>query len=53
MSMIAHLAGNDYSIGDEAMYVVGQLDGSEPPPPRPSDAPYGSCASSASSSRRQ
>lgn len=38
MSVIAHLAENDFVIGGDAMYVAGQLDGSEPPPPRPADA---------------
>jgi hypothetical protein len=38
MSIIAHLAENDFIIGGDAMYVVGQLDGSQSPPPRPADA---------------
>jgi glyoxylase-like metal-dependent hydrolase (beta-lactamase superfamily II) len=38
MSVIAHLAENDFIIGGDAMYVAGQLDGSEPLPPRPADA---------------
>ncbi|HKF81821.1 MAG TPA: N-acyl homoserine lactonase family protein [Solirubrobacterales bacterium] len=38
MSVIAHLAERDFVIGGDAMYVAGQLDGSEPAPPRPADA---------------
>jgi N-acyl homoserine lactone hydrolase len=38
MSVIARLAERDFVIGGDAMYVLGQLDGSEPPPPRPQDA---------------
>jgi glyoxylase-like metal-dependent hydrolase (beta-lactamase superfamily II) len=38
MSVIAHLAQRDFVIGGDAMYVAGQLDGSDAPPPRPFDA---------------
>jgi glyoxylase-like metal-dependent hydrolase (beta-lactamase superfamily II) len=38
MSVIAHLAEIDFVIGGDAMYVAGQLDGSEPLPPRPAEA---------------
>jgi hypothetical protein len=38
MSVIAHLAEDDFIIGGDAMYVAGQLVGSEPPPARPADA---------------
>jgi glyoxylase-like metal-dependent hydrolase (beta-lactamase superfamily II) len=38
MSVIAHLTENDFIIGGDAMYVAGQLDGSEPLPPRPADS---------------
>jgi glyoxylase-like metal-dependent hydrolase (beta-lactamase superfamily II) len=38
MSVICRLKENDFVIGGDAMYVEGQLDGSEPPPPRPADA---------------
>ena len=38
MSVIAHLAERDFVIGGDAMYMAGQLDGSEPAPPRPADA---------------
>ena len=38
MSVVARLSENDFVIGGDAMYVLGQLDGSEPGPPRPHDA---------------
>ncbi len=38
MSVIARLAERDFVIGGDAMYMLGQLDGSEPAPPRPADA---------------
>jgi len=38
MSVICRLKERDFVIGGDAMYVTGQLDGSEPPPPRPYDA---------------
>ena len=38
MSVIARLAKHDFVIGGDAMYLLGQLDGSEPGPPRPHDA---------------
>src|SRR5215203_1064331 len=38
MSVIARLAQRDFVIGGDAFYVQGQLDGSEPGPPRPYDA---------------
>jgi N-acyl homoserine lactone hydrolase len=38
MSVICRLKEHDFVIGGDAMYVTGQLDGSEPPPPRPYDA---------------
>lgn len=38
MSVIARLAERDFVIGGDAMYLLGQLDGSEPGPPRPYDA---------------
>jgi glyoxylase-like metal-dependent hydrolase (beta-lactamase superfamily II) len=38
MSVICRLKERDFVIGGDAMYVAGQLDGSEPPPPRPADA---------------
>jgi glyoxylase-like metal-dependent hydrolase (beta-lactamase superfamily II) len=38
ISVIAHLAERDFVIGGDAMYMAGQLDGSEPGPPRPADA---------------
>ncbi|OJU86163.1 MAG: hypothetical protein BGO11_01135 [Solirubrobacterales bacterium 70-9] len=37
-SVICRLAGDDFVIGGDAMYMAGQLDGSEPLPPRPFDA---------------
>lgn len=38
ISVIAHLAERDFVIGGDAMYMAGQLDGSEAAPPRPADA---------------
>jgi N-acyl homoserine lactone hydrolase len=38
MSVIARLAERDFVIGGDTMYLLGQLDGSEPGPPRPYDA---------------
>lgn len=38
MSIVCRLTKRDFVIGGDAMYVAGQLDGSEPPPPRPFDA---------------
>ncbi|HSC21408.1 MAG TPA: N-acyl homoserine lactonase family protein, partial [Solirubrobacterales bacterium] len=38
MSVIAHLAERDFVIGGDCVYMEGQLDGSEPGPPRPHDA---------------
>jgi N-acyl homoserine lactone hydrolase len=38
MSVIARLAERDFVIGGDTMYMLAQLDGSEPPPPRPYDA---------------
>jgi N-acyl homoserine lactone hydrolase len=38
MSVIARLAERDFVIGGDTMYMLSQLDGSEPPPPRPYDA---------------
>lgn len=38
MSVICRLKERDFVIGGDAMYVAGQLDGSEPLPPRPADA---------------
>jgi N-acyl homoserine lactone hydrolase len=38
MSVIAHLAERDFVIGGDAVYMAGQLDGSDPLPPRPQDA---------------
>jgi len=37
MSLICHLEEQDFVIGGDAMYMIGQLDGSVPPPPRPYD----------------
>jgi N-acyl homoserine lactone hydrolase len=37
-SVIARLAKRDFVIGGDAMYMLAQLDGSEPGPPRPQDA---------------
>jgi glyoxylase-like metal-dependent hydrolase (beta-lactamase superfamily II) len=38
MSVIAHLAQQDFVIGGDAVYMAAQIDGSEPAPPRPYDA---------------
>jgi len=38
MSVVCRLKERDFVIGGDAMYVAGQLDGSEPPAPRPADA---------------
>jgi glyoxylase-like metal-dependent hydrolase (beta-lactamase superfamily II) len=38
ISVIVHLAQRDFVIGGDAMYMAGQLDGSDAPPPRPFDA---------------
>jgi N-acyl homoserine lactone hydrolase len=38
MSVVCRLAERDFVIGGDAMYTIGQLDGSSPPPPRPFDA---------------
>jgi N-acyl homoserine lactone hydrolase len=38
MSVICRLAQRDFVIGGDAMYLLAQLDGSEPPPPRPFDS---------------
>jgi N-acyl homoserine lactone hydrolase len=38
MSVICRLKKRDFVIGGDAMYLRGQLDGSEAPPPRPHDA---------------
>ena len=38
MSVIARLAERDFVIGGDCVYLVAQLDGSEPGPPRPQDA---------------
>jgi N-acyl homoserine lactone hydrolase len=38
MSVIARLAERDFVIGGDAIYLLAQLDGSEPGPPRPQDA---------------
>jgi N-acyl homoserine lactone hydrolase len=38
MSVIVRLAQRDFVIGGDAMYMAGQLDGSDAPPPRPFDA---------------
>jgi N-acyl homoserine lactone hydrolase len=38
MSVIARLAERDFVIGGDAVYMLGQLDGSVPGPPRPQDA---------------
>ena len=37
MSVIARLQENDFVIGGDAMYLLGQLDKSQPEPPRPAD----------------
>jgi len=38
ISVVCRLAKRDFVIGGDAMYLAAQLDGSEPPPPRPQDA---------------
>ncbi len=38
ISVIAHLAQRDFIIGGDAMYVLAQLEGEAPLPPRPFDA---------------
>ncbi|MGN6816397.1 MAG: N-acyl homoserine lactonase family protein [Solirubrobacterales bacterium] len=38
MSVIARLAQRDFVIGGDCVYLLAQLDGSEPGPPRPQDA---------------
>jgi N-acyl homoserine lactone hydrolase len=38
MSVIARLAKRDFVIGGDCIYLLSQLDGSEPGPPRPHDA---------------
>jgi glyoxylase-like metal-dependent hydrolase (beta-lactamase superfamily II) len=38
VSVVCRLAARDFVIGGDAMYCLGQLDGSVPPPPRPQDA---------------
>lgn len=38
MSVICRLAQRDFVIGGDTMYMLSQLDGSEPPAPRPYDA---------------
>jgi glyoxylase-like metal-dependent hydrolase (beta-lactamase superfamily II) len=38
MSVVCRLAKRDFVIAGDVFYVVGQLDGSEPLPPRPQDA---------------
>ncbi|HEY5333973.1 MAG TPA: N-acyl homoserine lactonase family protein [Solirubrobacterales bacterium] len=37
-SVICRLAGSDFVIGGDAVYMAGQLEGTEPLPPRPFDA---------------
>jgi N-acyl homoserine lactone hydrolase len=37
MSVVCRLTNHDFVIGGDAMYLVSQLDGSEPPPPRLQD----------------
>lgn len=37
MSVVCRLQEHDFVIGGDAMYMIGQLDGSVPPPPRPVD----------------
>lgn len=37
-SVICRLGSADFVIGGDAFYMLGQLEGSEPPPPRPFDA---------------
>jgi glyoxylase-like metal-dependent hydrolase (beta-lactamase superfamily II) len=38
MSVVCRLAQDDFVIGGDAMYVLAQLDGEAPMPPRPADA---------------
>jgi N-acyl homoserine lactone hydrolase len=38
MAVICRLSQREFVIGGDAMYVIGQLDGGEPLPPRPQDA---------------
>lgn len=38
MSIVCRLAERDFVIGGDAVYTTGQLDGSDPGPPRPQDA---------------
>jgi glyoxylase-like metal-dependent hydrolase (beta-lactamase superfamily II) len=38
ISVICRLSKRDFVIGGDCFYLEGQLDGSEPPPPRPQDA---------------
>jgi N-acyl homoserine lactone hydrolase len=38
MAVVARLSEHDFVIGGDAMYMLSQLDGSEPGPPRPHDA---------------
>ncbi len=38
MSVIAHLGQRDFVIGGDAVYMLSQLDGSDPAAPRPQDA---------------
>lgn len=38
MSIVCRLKEHDFVIGGDAMYMLSQLDGSEPGPPRPDDA---------------
>jgi N-acyl homoserine lactone hydrolase len=38
MSVVCRLKERDFVIGGDCFYVMSQLDGSEPPPPRPQDA---------------
>jgi glyoxylase-like metal-dependent hydrolase (beta-lactamase superfamily II) len=38
MSVICHLAEHDFVIGGDCVYMLAQLDGDEPGPPRPQDA---------------
>jgi len=38
ISVVCRLKERDFVIGGDTMYLLSQLDGSEPPPPRPHDA---------------
>ena len=38
MSVVCRLRNQDFVIGGDAMYLIDQLDGSAPAPPRPADA---------------